>query len=449
MQKAYLISGIVLAVIAAGVFIIFGSAYVVDEREQAVVTRFNRPVHVVLGAKHGDVDAPNFEERRQGVHDSVREVAGEGGLDMEGADSESDIRVSEGAGLYFKMPFIDEVHRMPNVVLEYDAPPWEMHLADQKLIRVDNFARWRIENPLLFLVRMRTETRAHNRLRDDINDQMRGEIGGNSLTEVIRTTNRFEDRRPAFLEELEDGLGEGVEEMVQEDFYHDSPIREPIERGREEIMRDITRAVDEGVGEWGVRVLDVRIRRAELLEENLEAVFQRMEAERSRLSKGYRSEGERQASIIEGQTDRRVEVLTANAERDAEILRGEGDAEAAGMFGEAFAAHSEVYEFIRTLDLIEQSTPPDSELIVGLDTSIYRLLRSPHISMEPGDILDDRQHAPAEPPSEPVPEAPAASPEVEDMELDEEVAPDEELDTPLMGDEDGEAAPDENEEDGG
>ena len=422
MQKEYFISGIVLVVIAAALFIILGSAYIVDEREQAVVTRFNRPVHVVLGAMHGDVEAPSFEERRQGVHDSVRELAGEGGLDIDGAETESDIQVSEGAGLYFKMPFVDEVHRMPNVVLEYDAPPWEMHLADQKLIRVDNFARWRIENPLLFLVRVRTEARAHDRLRDDINDQMRGEIGGNSLTEVIRTTNRFVDRRPAFLEELGDGLGAEVEEMVQEDFYHDSPIREHIERGREEIMKEITRAVDLGVREWGVRVLDVRIRRAELLEANLEAVFQRMEAERSRLSKGYRSEGERQASIIEGQTDRRVEVMKANAQRDAEILRGEGDAEAAGLFGDAFAAHPEVYEFIRTLDLIEQSTPPNSELIVGLDTSIYRLLRSPHISMEPGDILHDRQHVTAEPPAEPMPEVPVVSPEVTEG-LDQDVPP--------------------------
>ena len=422
MRKEYFISGVVVVVIAAALFIILGSAYIVDEREQAVVTRFNKPVHVVLGAMHGDVEAPSFEERRQGVHDSVRELAGEGGLDVEGVETESDIRVSEGAGLYFKMPFVDEVHRMPNVMLEYDAPPWEMHLADQKLIRVDNFARWRIENPLLFLVRVRTEARAHDRLRDDINDQMRGEIGGNSLTEVIRTTNRFVDRQPAFLEELGDGLGDEVEEMVQEDFYHDSPIREHVERGREEIMKDITQEVDQGVREWGVRVLDVRIRRAELLEENLEAVFQRMEAERSRLSKGYRSEGERQASIIEGQTDRRVEVLKANAERDAEILRGEGDAEAAGLFGDAFAAHPEVYEFIRTLDLIEQSTPKDSELIVGLDTSIYRLLRSPHISMEPGDILHDRQHVTAEPPAEPMPEVPVVSPEVTEG-LDQDVPP--------------------------
>ncbi len=424
MPRDYLISGIAIVIIAVALFLVFGCTYIIDEREQAVITRFNKPVHVILGDVHGGIDVRDFETRREQVHASVRELAGEGQLDLEDIETGSDIHVSQGAGLYFKMPFIDEVHRMPNVILSYDAPPWEMHLADQKLIRVDNFARWYIENPLLFLVRVRTEGNAHDRLRDDINDQMRGEVGGANLTEVIRHTNRFVDRRPAFLEELGDELGQEVEEMVQEDFYHDSPIREHIDRGREKIMQDITQAVDTGVRDWGVQVLDVRIRKAELLEENLEAVFRRMEAERSRLSKGYRSEGDRQAAIIRGNTDRRKTVIEANARRDGEILRGEGDAEATQLFGEAFGAHPEVYEFIRTLDLIKDSTPEGSELIVGLDTSIYRLLRSAHISMAPGDVLQEREHVAAQPLDEPVPDAPehaAEVMEVVDNGLDEEL----------------------------
>ncbi len=412
MSKDYLISGIIVAVIAVALFVILSCTYIIDEREQAVVTRFNKPVHVILGDVHGEIEVRSLDERRELVQASVRELAGEGQLDLDETDGASDIQVSQGAGLYFKMPFVDEVHRMPNVILGYDAAPWEMHLADQKLIRVDNFARWYIDNPLLFLVRVRTEANAHDRLRDGINDLMRGQVGGSDLTEVIRTTNRFIDRRPAFLDELGEELGHEVEEMVAEEFYHDSPIRERIERGREKIMAEITETVDDSVREWGVQVLDVRIRKAELLEENLEAVFRRMVAERSRLSKGYRSEGDRQAAIIRGNTDRRKEVILANARRDAEILRGEGDAQATAMFGDAFGAHPEVYEFIRTLDLIQNSTPEGSELILGLDTSIYRLLRSAHISMAPSDILEDRDYVAAQTLEEPVPEAPEPAAEL-------------------------------------
>jgi membrane protease subunit HflC len=313
----------------------------------------SKPVHVIVGAMSDD----EFTALRGAIEQTARR--------SEDVSDPSGLKVSRGAGLYFKLPFFDTVERFPDVLMTYDAEPESVVLADKKTLVVDNFARWRIENPLLYRISVRTTTAAKGALDDTIYSAVREELGKNDLTEVIRTTNDYIDRPLAEVEE-------GPEGMLTE-----KPMQERITQGREKIMNAVTARADERARtQYGIRVIDVRIKRADLLQENFEAVFGRMQAERSRISKAYRSEGQKQADIIEGTTDRQVKVILANAERDAAVLHGEGDAEAIRIFAEAFQSDPELYVYMRSLEVMQEATPPGSELLIGLDSGIYHLLKT-------------------------------------------------------------------------
>ena len=193
---------------------------------------------------------------------------------------------------------------------------------------------------------------------------MREELGKTDLIEVIRTSNEFVESTAASKTE------------VTPESQLAKPMRESIRMGREQIMKSVAERADKIAREnYGIHVIDVRIKRADLLKENLAGVFGRMQAERAAISKAYRSEGQKQADIIEGATNKRVQVITAEAERDSKKLKGEGDAEAIGIFAKAFNSNPKLYEFMRSLDVMSKYTPEGSELVLGLDSSIYSLLK--------------------------------------------------------------------------
>ena len=352
-RSAGTILSILAIVLIVGVIVGSACTFVVHEREQAVVTRLAKPIHIIVG------DMP--DEEYETIRMAIVQTASRSEIE---ADIES-LNVSRGAGLYFKLPFADTVERFPDVLKTYDAEPEAVVLADKKTLIVDNFARWRIENPLLFRISVRTTAAAKGALDDVIYSAVREELGKNNLTEVIRTTNDYVDRPMEVADE-------DLEDMVM-----DNPMKERISQGREKIMNAVTAQADERAkAQYGIRVIDVRIKRADLLPENFEAVYGRMQAERSRISKAYRSEGQKQADIIEGTTDRRVQVILANAERDAAMSRGEGDAQAIRIFAEAFGSNSDLYVFMRSLEVMEEATPEGSELLIGIDSGIYSLLKT-------------------------------------------------------------------------
>jgi membrane protease subunit HflC len=357
MSKENILTGMAIGILLVGLFVAATCTYVINEREQAVITRLNRPVRIIVGNLSGTDFATLEAEILSGTPAGVTEDIG---IDL----STIDLSVSQGAGLYFKVPFVDSVERFPDVILEYDVAPRDIVLAYKKKLAVDNFAGWRIENPLLYRIRVRNESNARDRLGNIIYSVMLEQLGRSTLTEVIRTTNRFMDTAPG-------------REGQEEDLVATNPMRERVQHGREEIMKAVTVRADEKARQYGIRVSDVRIKRADLVPENLQAVFGRMQAERSRISKGYRSEGNKEGNIIKGNTDRDVQVILAEAKRDAEIRRGEGDAEAAGVFAKAFGSNPEFYKYMRTLEVIREATPPGSEFVIGLDSSIYNLLQNP------------------------------------------------------------------------
>lgn len=327
--------------------------YIVTERDQVVVTRLNRPVRVIVGSLREDFDGLKAKI----VRSAQRDETTPDNIEIE------NLQVAQGAGLRMKMPFIDKVERFPDTLLEYDADPVNIVTRDKKQLNVDNFARWRIENPLLYRIRVRTEAAARARLDDIIYSVLREELGRNELIEIIRTTKDFD---PGDIDAFDD-----LEESLMADA-----MEEILESGREEIMINVTKRCDEAARErYGIHIIDVRIKRAELPPENLNAVFGRMRAERERISKGYRSEGDKEGAIIRGNTDREVQVILAEAEAKAQRTRGEGDAEHLRLYGEAFSRNVDFYKFVQTLEVMKEATPPGSEMIVGLNSSIYQMLR--------------------------------------------------------------------------
>ncbi len=232
-----------------------------------------------------------------------------------------------GPGLHFKLPFIQNVLYFDSRILDYDARPTEAFTVDKKAIVLDNYARWRIENPLQFYRTMRTIPGAQARLDDVVYSQLRALVGGYTLTEVVSSQ-------------------------------------------RAKIMEEVTQKVAELMKGFGVEVVDVRIKRTDLPAENQRAIFERMRAERERQAKQYRSEGVEESTRIRSDADRQKAVIIAEANKKAEVIRGEGDAQAAQIFAEAFGKSPEFYEFQKGLEVLRKSLRENSRIVLSSDDPI-------------------------------------------------------------------------------
>ncbi len=224
-------------------------------------------------------------------------------------------------GLHFKIPFIQEVIRFNARVLDYEARPAETLTSDKKTIVLDNYARWRIVDPLKFYKTVRTIPGAQARLDDVVYSQLRAQVGQRSLTEVVSSK-------------------------------------------RSGIMTDVTSRTSEIMKEYGIEVLDVRIKRTDLPAENQRAIFGRMRAERERQAKQYRSEGVEESTKLRSDADRGRAVIMAEANRRASIIRGEGDAMAAHVFAEAFSRDPGFYRFQRGLEAIRKSFEDNTRIVI-------------------------------------------------------------------------------------
>ena len=240
-------------------------------------------------------------------------------------------------GLHFKLPFIQQVVYFDARILDYEARSAEALTSDKKTIVLDNYARWRIIDPLQFYRALRTIPGAQARLHDTVYSELRAQVGQNTLTEVVSSK-------------------------------------------RAEIMADVTRRTSEIMKQSGVEVIDVRIKRTDLPVENQRAIFGRMQAERERQARQYRSEGTEESTKIRSMAERERAVTLADANRQAAILRGDGDARAARLFAEAVGSHVEFYTFQRGLEALKKSLRDDTKLIISPDDPMIKpLLSSPTI----------------------------------------------------------------------
>jgi len=221
---------------------------------------------------------------------------------------------------------------------------------DKKSLEVDNYARWQIENPLLFLLRVKDEVEAQSRLDDIVFSDLRQFLSKADMWEIVRTTNNVRESNPE-LKEIREGFG------------------------RDEILDRVVTLANTKLAENGIRLIDVRIKRADLLPRNEKAVFERMSAERRRISDQNRAEGMKEQQKIQAEADKQVQIILAEAQRDAEILLGEGEALAAATYAAAYEAHREFYSFIRGLQALEKSVDSKTRLVIGTDSPIFKYFK--------------------------------------------------------------------------
>jgi membrane protease subunit HflC len=244
------------------------------------------------------------------------------------------IRTITEPGLKFKIPFLENVHKFEDRILEYDAAAAKIITEDKKHLLVDNYARWRIVDPLKLYQTVRDEFGAQARLDDIVFSEIREELARHTLTEIVSVN-------------------------------------------REAIMDDVGRQCDEKAREYGIEVMDVRIKRADLPGDVTHSVYARMMAERQRIAKKYRSEGEEEAVKIRATTDKERTILLAESYRQAEILKGGGDAEAIKVYAEAFEEDPEFYAFVRTLEAYEKSLRKDTTVVLPADSEFFQYLSPP------------------------------------------------------------------------
>jgi membrane protease subunit HflC len=311
--------GAVAALIGVAVFLLFAAAFTVDETEQAIVVQFGAPV-----------GKPITEP-----------------------------------GLHFKIPFVQEVRRFDKRLLIWDGDPNQIPTIEEQFIKVDTTARWRIIDPLLFLQSVSNEINAQSRLSDILDSVVRDKIASSSLVNIVRSRDWKVSE-----EDLERVMPlEGDDSQLE-------ILLQKVETGREELVQSILETARNQVLEYGIELVDIRIKRINYVESVQKQVFDRMIAERQRMAEQFRSEGEGRAAEIIGETERLVAQLRSEAERDAEIIRGQADAEATRIYNEAFSEDPDFYEFYRTLDSYSQSLGSDVTLFISSDAEYFKLLRS-------------------------------------------------------------------------
>jgi modulator of FtsH protease HflC len=248
-------------------------------------------------------------------------------------------RTINEAGIHFKLPFVQKVSYLERRMLSSDALSQEYLTLDKKRAVVDHVTRWRIANPLQFFVTVRTEMGAQARLDDIVFSELRRQMGVHNLEDVIA-----EKREPIMESIAESSRGEATR--------------------------------------FGIEIVDVRIKRADLPPAVQQSVFQRMEAERMRESSRYRAEGEERGALIRAEAERERTVILADAQEMAQAIRGEGDAQAIAIYAEAFNKDPEFYAFSRRLEAYRKLLGKQDILVLDSDSDFFKFLVS-H-SQKPG-----------------------------------------------------------------
>tara|TARA_B110000091_G_scaffold22037_1_gene20808 strand:- start:706 stop:1560 length:855 start_codon:yes stop_codon:yes gene_type:complete len=235
-------------------------------------------------------------------------------------------------GLNFKLPFVTRIVFMENRLQDYDADPGAVFTKDKKEMKVDTYSKWRVSDPLKFYETVRTTNGAHARLDDIIYSQTREILGAHTLMEIVSGN-------------------------------------------RKEIRESITLRSRKNAEKFGIEILDVRIKRADLPEQNSQSVFGRMNAERRRQAKLYRSEGEEESLKIRSDADReRVEII-AEAKKINEETRGGADAKATKIYADAYQKDMDFFKFLRSHDVYRNSLQEGTTLLMDANSKFFKYLK--------------------------------------------------------------------------
>jgi len=308
---------LIIAILAA-VFVLPAVLFKVDEAEQAVILQFGKPVksHVEPGLK-------------------------------------------------FKMPFIQEVRRFDQRILEWDDPPTQIPTGDSQLITVNTAARWRINDPLKFLQAVKTISVAESRIGDAIKSAVRDDISKNKLQEAVRSEELVVSRE--LLEELE-GSTSGDDDDGKDVVY-------PVDVGREAITRSILTKASGQVEQFGIELIDVRLKRLNYNPDVRPQIYQRMVSERERIATLFRSQGKKESVDIRGQVQKSVDIITSTAKRDADQIRGAAEGQATKIYNDAYGVDPEFYAFFRSMEAYGDAVGSGSTLILKSDSDFFKYLR--------------------------------------------------------------------------
>lgn len=274
-----------LVIIVLGLIVFFTTVFTVDERQQVVILQFGDPIRTITEP-----------------------------------------------GLHFKLPVpFQNIVRFDDRLLEYDVSPEEVLSKDKKSLIVDNYVRWKITNPLVFLQTVQAIPTAITRMDDIIYSELRRELGTHNMTEIITET-------------------------------------------REEIMEKVTENSDKATDQYGIEVVDVRIKRVDLPKENEQSIYARMEAERNRQANKFRSEGDEEAQKIRASTEKDKTIILAVAYKESQEIRGVGEAQALEIYAKTFNKDVDFYEFLRTLETYKKVIDDKTTLVLPADSKLFKML---------------------------------------------------------------------------
>ena len=300
----FLLIGLVLL----GIVVVYDGFYIVEEGKQVMITQFGKPI-------------------------------GE---------------PKTNAGLYFKVPFLQQVNDFDKRIFIWNGDPNQIPTNDKTFVFLDVTARWRIVDALKYMQAVRTESRAQSLLDDIIGGTVRDMVNKNNLIEIIRSSDWSLDTMTPSNQE---------------------PGTKP-ERGRDVISDQILEIASRATPQYGIELLDVMFKRVNYIESVRLKVYDRMISERKRIAAEKRSLGEGQKARILGTVDRELRVITSSANKDAVQIKGKADAEATKIYGEAYSQDPEFYAFMKTLESYGKIIGDNTSLVLSSDSDIYKYLKS-------------------------------------------------------------------------
>jgi len=307
------IKGIWIILLIAAAVMVYDSAFTVSETEQVVITQFGR----IVGEPIQD------------------------------------------PGLKFKLPFIQKAHIFNKNILEWDGEPGQIPTLDKTFIWVDAFARWRIVDPVKFFQTVNNRSNAMSRLNDIIDPAVRNFITSHKLIDAVRKSNRELDTAEVGLEDLE---------KKPQSHYG-------ITIGREKITQGILEQAQPKVDQFGIELVDVKIKGINYVEEVRKSVYDRMIAERKQIAEKFRSEGKGEAQKVLGQKDKELQQITSEAYRIAQELKGKADAEATQIYAAAYGLDPEFYSFLQTLEVYSDSLDKSSSVLLSTDSELMKYFK--------------------------------------------------------------------------
>ena len=267
-------------------------------------------------------------------------------------------------GIHTKIPFIQDVHYIEKRVLSWDGRPNQIPTRDKKYIKIDTTARWRIVDPLKYLQSVGTEASAQGRLDDIIDSATRDVVSDNNLVEIVRNTNRVLD---------EAATSSLAANRTDEQEVGGGKI-EPIYVGRSQLQEKIAKRAAEVVPQYGIELVDVKVKRINYEGSVQKKVFDRMISERKKIAEEIRSEGQGKRAEIGGRTERELRKIRSEAYRTAEGIKGKADGESTAIYAKAYGRAARFYSFLKSLETYQQTLQDDSILILSTENEYLQHL---------------------------------------------------------------------------